>query len=75
MAIEGKIPGTNLEAQSVTNDEYPSITLDGWDEEDVASLLEETAKFLRSHPDATDDKQVLFKQVDTGDLFTLVNRS
>ncbi|WP_386175102.1 hypothetical protein [Sulfitobacter sp. R86518] len=59
----------------------PSISIEGWDLEDdqLADLLEETAKFLKENKGTDAVKvgsgQLRFRSVETGQLFDLVHRS
>jgi len=60
----------------------PGITIEGWDikDADLVKLLEDTAEFLKNAHSSNastglDDKEMVFKRVDTGDLFTIAHRS
>lgn len=70
---------TEIELASKTAKNKRTIKIQGWDIQDdsLAKLLEETAKFLRNDESkrAGDGAQLQFKPVATGDLFIVSHRS
>lgn len=60
----------------------PSITIEGWDigDGDLVKLLEDTAEYLKKaqtlkSSNDLNDAEMVFKRVETGDLFTIAHRS
>lgn len=67
---------TNI-ALAAKAEDTPSISIEGWDlkDADLAKLLEDTANYLKQNPANLADKDVVFRRVDTGELFMLGHRS
>lgn len=69
---------TEIELASKDNADR-KITIEGWNiqDENLANLLEEAARFLRraESTQAGDGAELTFQPVDTGDLFIVSHRS